>query len=211
MSALKPSDDRHVRGVASVRYPLNQICAHPECSKPTESAHHAFPRSQIGNGSWFVAFTADTTSGTLITKDAIPHVIGLCGSGTTGHHGDLEAHRAWIKLEDGIFVWYERIEEYRPGVVSFYDDGVEGEWLRVGPLNPQPGSREGKPKRRKKSSSSEERKDRKVLQIRTPAGEEQIIPELVDAVRELRREQMGWSETAPPHYVIVYALAKDLQ
>lgn len=65
--------------------------------------------------------------------------------------------------------------------------------------------------RRKKTTTPEERKERKTVQIRTPAGEEQIIPELVDLVREKRAEQMGWSSSVPAHYIIVYALAKDLQ
>lgn len=65
--------------------------------------------------------------------------------------------------------------------------------------------------RHRKTTTPEERKERKTVQIRTPVGEDQIIPELVDLVREKRAEQMGWSSSVPAHYIIVYALAKDLQ
>ena len=194
MTALKPSEDRNVCGVASVRYPLNSVCAHPECGEPAGSAHHCYPRSQIGNASWFVAFgRSPSKRDTLVTKDAIPHVVGLCGDGTTGHHGDLEDHRAWIKLEDGVFVWYDR-------------DG-EG-WVRVGPLNPQPGSREGSPKRRRRSSTPEERRARRVYSIRTPEGEENILPELVGFAQDAFQRALQ-STARPLPYVTVVAALKE--
>lgn len=65
--------------------------------------------------------------------------------------------------------------------------------------------------RKTKASTPEERKARKNFTIRTPEGEEQIIPELVQAAREAWAEQMGWSTTVPAHFVVVAAFAKALQ
>lgn len=205
MTALKPSEDRAVRGVASVRYKLNKTCAHPECSEPVESAHHCYPRSLIGNGSWFVEFTDDTTSGTRITKDAIPHVIGLCGSGTTGHHGDLEGHRAWIKLEDGEdqreFVWYTR-DTINHGTDR--EDPEHRTWIPTGPLNPQPGNVEGKPKT-KHRKKGEERKKRRTISLRVPDNEENGAELLENAVLLLEGKR-GFDKPRPWYYPIVEAL-----
>jgi hypothetical protein len=110
----------------------------------------------------------------------IPHVTGLCGSGTTGHHGDLEEHRAWIKLEEGEFVWYERVEDYegRTGIV-----GVDNDWTRVGTLNPQPGSREAKPKRRPAKP-----REQKTFSVKLPLNEDNLhveVPRKFDRLRDL--------------------------
>jgi hypothetical protein len=75
-----------------------------------------------------------------------------------------------------------------------------------------PDTIEIKPKKRaKKASTPEERKARKNFSIRTPPGEDQIIPELVEAGREAWCEEMGWGEDVPAHFVVVAAFAKALQ
>ena len=65
--------------------------------------------------------------------------------------------------------------------------------------------------RKPKATTPEERKARKNFTIQTPAGEEQIIPELVQAAREAWADQMGWSPNVPAHFVVVAAFAKALQ
>lgn len=169
MTALKAIEWRDVRGVPSTSYPTNLICAHPQCNelvplrpsgKPT--VHHIFPRSTIGNDSYFVQYTPENGE----TK-IVPHAVGLCGSGTTGHHGDVEEHRAWIKLEDGEFRWYERVPPTDP------HDEIPAdwqEWQLIGALNPQPGSVDGKPKRKRTVKGSSERAARKTVSIRLPEG-----------------------------------------
>jgi hypothetical protein len=109
----------------------------------------------IGNDSYFVEIAHEDDK-----TEIIPHAVGLCGSGTTGHHGDVEEHRAWIRLEESEFVWYDRQNTPQE----------EGEWVRLGSLNPQPGSREGKPKRRRTVKGTEERATRKTVSIRLPEG-----------------------------------------
>ena len=65
--------------------------------------------------------------------------------------------------------------------------------------------------KRKKAATPEERRARKNFSIRTPDGEDQIIPELVQAGRDAWGEELGWSESVPAHYVVVAAFAKALQ
>lgn len=156
MTALKPAETHDVKGVPSTKYPTNRQCGHPHCTEPAQSVHHCFPRSQIGNGSYFVSINGEKP---------IPHAIGLCGSGTTGHHGDLEEHRSWIKLEEDGFVWYDRVAPTDP-----HDEIPEDwqGWHRVGILNPQPGSVEGKPKRRRTQKGTAERASRKTISVRLP-------------------------------------------
>lgn len=150
MTALKPIENLRVKGVPSTKYPTNDRCAHPDCTEPAGSVHHIFPRSLIGNGSYFVLIEQEDGSGQIV-----PHAVGLCGSGTTGHHGDLEEHRSWVKLEGNEYVWYDRVPPTDP-----QDEIPEEwqEWVEIGPLNPQPGSREGKPKRRRLQGAEKARR-----------------------------------------------------
>lgn len=211
MTALKPADGQW-EGVASVRYPLGSTCAHPECDRTDVTAHHIFPRGKIGNSSWFVLPTKGVpglSEGTRINDKAIPHVVPLCGHGTAGHHGDVEMHKAWIKYEDGVFNWYAPEEEHLvPG------EGVrggEGLWKLVGPLKPQPAEPATKPKRRKTATTSEERKARVTYSVKTPKGEENVLPELEEALREKLHEEMGWQDDVPAYFVWAAAAARALQ
>jgi hypothetical protein len=181
MTALKPIENvTKVRGVPSKRYPLNLICAHPECHERAESAHHIFGRPPgADSDSWFVDLDGELSPQRV---NAIPHVTGLCGSGTTLHHGDVEEHRAWIKLEEGEFVWYDRLDDNLPSAVT----GKESleEWILVGPLNPQPGSREGKPKRHKAQPNGKP----KVWSVKLPANEDNLpneVPRKFDLLRTI--------------------------
>lgn len=177
MTALKPIDNRRVRGVAAESYPSNQICAHPDCDKPVDlrpsgdpTVHHIFPRSLTKSDSYFVEIIEDASVEDPDARErdmVIPHAVGLCGSGTTLHHGDVEEHRAWIKLEDGVYVWYDRGAPTDP-----HDEIPEDwqEWVRVGELNPQPGSVDGKTKKKRTVKGTAERAERKTVSVRLPEG-----------------------------------------
>jgi hypothetical protein len=185
MTALKPIENRRVRGVAAERYPSNLICAHPDCDKPvdlrpdgTPTVHHIFPRSLIKGDSYFVEIITDAAlvgdEATPYSFEVIPHAVGLCGSGATGHHGDVEEHRAWIKLEDGVYVWYDRhLKRYDSEEEMIQDREERGsteEWVALGALNPQPGSRDGKTKRKRTVKGTAERGARKTVSVRLPEG-----------------------------------------
>lgn len=199
MTALKPIENRKVRGVAAEQYPINPICAHPECDKPTESTHHIFPRSLTKSKSFFVAIGKpgdiglDQNTGEIV----LPHAIGLCGSGTTGHHGDLEEHRAWIKLDGAIYIWFDREGE---------------EWLEKGFLNPQP-AQAGKLKKKRgpQARTATEKQARKVVSIKVPVGEENVLDDNIEQARERlvesgEAEERGWSDDPPTYYVVNAAL-----
>lgn len=215
MTALKPIENRNVRGVASERYPLNIKCAHPECNEDAVDPHHCFPRSAIGNDSWFVLViesTADERFADMGVYDAkffpIPHVAGLCRA----HHDDVEEHRAWIKLEEGVFVWYDRND---PHFDREPKDGVDGAchvWVALGPLNPQPGSREGKPKRKK--FKGEKRRQRTTISVKVPKDDQEdgagVWEDTLEAVRA-KLVRVGAisaddAETYPPYNTIILAL-----
>jgi hypothetical protein len=221
MTALKPIENRRVRGVPSERYPLNLISSHPESSEPATEAHHCFPRSQQIGDSWFVEITYDTKEeaeamagamGVKATKAdtyvgqetnlwviIIPHVTGL----TRQEHKDIEEHRAHITLDEGVWYWWELVEKG--------SSGLDDQWERVGALNPQPGSREGKPKRKKQATTSAEKKAKVTYSIKTPKDEENVLPELEETLRDEFREEMGWKEDVPAYFVWVAAAAKALQ
>lgn len=188
MTALKPVESRDVRAVAAESYPSNRVCAVPGCSEPvqlrpdgTPTVHHAFPRGYIKSDSYFVSIDGGKP---------LPHAVGLCGSGTSGHHGDAEEHRAWIKLEDGVFNWYERGS-------SPSGDG----WENFGPLNPQPGSVEGKPKR--KRFQGEARKKRRTISLRVPDDQEDGAAELEEALTEFERKRGNGDKPRPWFYPIL--------
>lgn len=155
MTALKPIENRLVRGVPSSRYPLNELCAMPDCGDLTADPHHCFPRSMIGNDSWFVEINEGPVTPTGIP---LPHVVGLCRM----HHDDVEEHRAWIKLEeDGRFVWYDRLAL---DVARRYE---MDEWVLAGDLDPQPGRGE-KSRKPRRLLRGEERRQRKRISIALP-------------------------------------------
>ena len=148
MTPLKPIENTtRVRAVASTRYKTSGVCSHPDCDRTDTTKHHIFGRQPGENGdSWFVLISdspehvIEAALETGVAKDlAIPHVVDLCGHGTVGHHGDIDSgmggHQAWIKYEDGEFVWSKRDK------TDLYDGvhPIGRAWKRVGPLNPQPG------------------------------------------------------------------------
>jgi hypothetical protein len=155
VTALKPLDTRRVTGQVASRYPLNMWCAMPECVEEALDAHHIFPRSQIGSTLWFVqAWDADEHE---MFASPLAHVTGLCRE----HHGDVEEHRAWIKLEqlegELVFVWYG------------WDEEIE-DFARIGPLDPQPGGRQRSKARRRRFTTDEQVAKRKSTSLKFPVG-----------------------------------------
>lgn len=206
---LSPTDNRRVRGVAAERYPLNAVCAHPECSEPAHDPHHAFRRSLIAGDSWFVAFY-EGENGNAHTAweeygDPIPHVVGLCR-----HHHDLVTRdEAWIKLENDEFVWYDRGEEVEyPHVEGCPSPNLEVGWLRMGALDPQPAGREKvnkKPKRR--ALKGEARRKRKTVSIRVPQDEQEDGAGILTDLVEQFEDRLGNDPRRPPYYTLVDALS----
>jgi hypothetical protein len=209
MTPIFPCEGRLVRSVASERYPSNKVCSHPECAHDADDQHHIFARSQIAGDSYFVEIT-DPADGTVAV---IPHVTGLCRA----HHGDVEEHRAWIRLEEGVFNWYDRgpsfaVTENWAGIMVEHEVGGHN-WHLVGPLNPQPGSVEHKPKRKKRAQQPARKKA--VYSIRVPKDEAEdgyeVLDSLIDSVRDKYGPELGWTDTAPGYFVVVAALVKALQ
>lgn len=199
MTAIKPIDNRNVHSVASERYPLNKKCSHPECNEPAVDPHHAFPRSLIKGDSWFVQI--DLADGEYIV---IPHVTGACRA----HHDDYEARRLWLRWnveDDGLWtVWYTN--DGKDG-----NHGSAAAWGEVGPLNPQPGSVEGKPKRPR--FKGEARRKRKTISIRVPDDSENgadLWDELVEYTKaRLVREGLYEEGATIPNYEALFAALTD--
>lgn len=209
---MKPLETLLVKGVAARRYPKNKTCSHPECAEAATDFHHIFPRSLIGNDSWFVIFgdaltqTSEEKGGGY--RQAIPHVTGLCRA----HHEAVELHRAWIRLkcesadiQDGRFEWYDRD--------GHGHDLTPSDWTFVGPLDPQPGhttkARKTKPK------STEPARKSQTWSIRCPndAAEDGIeaLKTLTDEAAKALAPSMGWSDSPPPYFVLCAVLAYFIQ
>jgi hypothetical protein len=203
LTALKPIENRNIRGVPGYKYPLNKKCAHPDCTKETESAHHIFGRPPPEGKSWFVAIQNNDEPG-LEAATTIPHVIGLCGSGTTGHHGDLEEHRAWIKYEDGEFIWYDRSENRNPFWNPVGNPNDEYLWDALGPLNPQPCDA---PKTKKsKNRKGDERKNKPNVSIPVPKEDREDGAILLYEAVEQYEEILGYDPSRSMYYTIMDAL-----
>jgi hypothetical protein len=196
LTALLPFESHAVRAGPSGKYPLNQVCAHPLCTEKAQSKHHCYPKGNLNSHAWFLFLDGDKGS------NPIPHVAGFCGDGTRGHHGDVEEHRAWIKYEEGQWVWYDFVPV--PG------DNPDL-WERIGPLNPQPGSREGKPKRKKKEG--EARRKRANVGIKVPVDKEDgagLWDDTQDRIKEkLIREGLYDETDLIPNYEAWMACAQD--
>lgn len=220
MTALRPTENARVVGLKDGQMKLlrklvlNQVCGHPDCGDPTCDPHHIWPRSLITNDSWFVEITDDDG------KTVLPNIIGLCRP----HHDDVEQHRSWIRLEDGVFNWYDRVDANDvPGAVNPQPDVYEAPegwqvgsgswWQLVGPLVPQPGQVGQVKKPRKKAGATDARKSR-FVRYRVPDDAEngaEILKELIQVGRDEWADDLGWTETVPPYYVICAAFVKALQ
>ena len=198
MTPLKAIENmQDVHGVLSERYPRNKVCANPECDKPTESTHHIFGRPPGPNSSsWFV-YIGDPAgkNDREIAKRAIPHGIGLCGHGTKDCHGDVEAHRAWIKYEDGVFVWYERMGDEGESTIT---------WHGLGPLDPQPFAWGDKKKKRPRKKGDEKRKTR-TKTFRFPDDAEDGRGQVEDGLEELERK-LGYDPPRSEGYRLMDAV-----
>jgi hypothetical protein len=79
------------------------------CGNPA-SLHHVYPKGQGGD-------------------DVFENLVGLCGSGTTGHHGSIENGDVPTRIELGAHITADR-----PDIVFYLQDKLgeeEGrEWLR---------------------------------------------------------------------------------
>jgi len=87
----------------------------------------------------------------------IPHVTGLCRQ----HHDAVERHDAWIKYEDGQFVWYDRLKA---------ENSLGLKWMIIGPLDPQPAGREKARKPKRKRLKGDDLAKRKTVTIKLPEG-----------------------------------------
>ena len=191
---MKPLENRRVWGVAAERYPLNDVCAQPDCHEHAVDAHHCFPRSQIGNDSWFVLVEDLETP--EVSYGPFAHVTGLCRE----HHNDVEDHRAWIKLQNGKFVWYERNAPRPVGAGTWSD-----EWDRTGPLNPQPGSVDPRPKRPR--FKGEERRTRATVSLRVPKDAAEDGAGLLDDLWRAVEKRLGHDPPRPMYYSIVDSMS----
>lgn len=204
---LAPIENRNVRAVPSERYPLNKFCASPlsDPDTPATEPHHCFRRSQIGGDSWFVEITEGTDEENPVV---IPHVVGLSHEA----HRQVTEHEAWIKLEDGVWNWYERLGN-SGSVTDSNGVTTEIEWICAGPLNPQPGSVEGKPKR--KRFKGEAKRQRKTVSIRIPEGyEAETYDEKLAQATEIVSRELGMPNPYPfividaalQHFIEAYGL-----
>jgi hypothetical protein len=137
----------------------------------------------MGSDSWFVAVEDDGKLGA-----PFPHVTGMCRA----HHDDLEEHRAWIRLEEDIYVWYVR------------NPRDPDDWKRLGKLNPQPPGAEAKPKR--SPFKGEQRRRRKTITLRVPQDAQEDGAGLLDDAIEQAEDRLGYRESRPPYYTILDSL-----
>jgi len=181
VTALKPVVGGEVTGVLSKTYLPNLICAHPFCDKPVESIHHIFGRPPgQESDSWFVRLQFIDEDGTAHVETPLPHATGLCGSGTTGHHGDVEEHRAWIRYQNGQYVWYER-NQNDPANTPLMD-----QFDYVGPLNPQPGAREATPKPPMPKDGEKKKRKKQIFSVSLPENEDMLHVEVPRKFEQLR-------------------------
>lgn len=200
MTAIKPIENRRVTAVASERYPLNKKSSAPNSTEDATDPHHCFPRSLIKGDSWFVQIIEDDG------YTVIPHVTGL----SRDEHERVERGEVWIRYNvdgDGVWSWWERNDGEDLPVV----EPTKYAWVDLGPLNPQPGSVEGKPKRPR--LKGEARRKRKTISIRVPDDSENgadLWDELVDDVKaKLVKEGLYEEGAAIPIYEALFAALTD--
>lgn len=114
---MLPTDSWKVHGIDGPKYKVAAVCSNPTCTSFADHAHHLWRRSQIGGD-----FAWVTVKGELVAN-----LTGLCHECHTNVTGTIGGHRNAIRYEDGVFFWCDLLTV-----------GDEIEFLKVGPLDPQP-------------------------------------------------------------------------
>jgi hypothetical protein len=119
---LLPSDEFGITGWPGNLYDVNEICAHPTCSRRSVHAHHMWPRSFIRKNYDWVRLPDGTILGNRI---------GLCQE----HHdmvtGEIGGYRARLRWDAGIMWWDDKRKQVGGGTHPV-------DWVRSGPLSTQP-------------------------------------------------------------------------
>lgn len=207
MTAIKPIANRRVVAVAAETYPMNPVCAHPECDEPSADPHHCFPRSAIAGDSYFVSITFDSLDEAIevlgknvaltvlgdigFVSGPVPHCVGLCRE----HHDIVELREAQIALADGVYLWC--------------DIADDNEAVEVGELNPQPGATQAKPKRSRLKGAA--RRKRRTISIRVPDDTEnggEVWDDVIDRAkgRLIDEELYNEGDKIPTYEAVVAGL-----
>lgn len=97
--------------------------------------------------------------------------------------------------------------EYRGTDLYYVEKGEEKKLdLNLHLMADGQGEKVGRRRRKPQAKTPEERKARANFTIRTPSGEEMIIPELVDQAAELLAPDCNWGDDVPSYHVVVAAL-----
>jgi len=152
------------------------------CGELEVSFHHIVPRSLGGD-------------------DVPANLIPLCGSGTTGCHGEYETRGLkWRQV-------CAAIRETLTDVEHDYVVGTKGEGFleRYYPLNRAelcPSCR----RRRRQEAVSGEVPARRSISIAVPVSEQENGAELLPGLIEMAREKIGRKPGTPPYFTLVEAL-----
>jgi hypothetical protein len=126
---LLPSSDFGIRGHEGNAYTVNEVCAHPDCGRPSAHAHHCWPRSYL-RGQPYEWVSISVGGETVV----IGNRLGFCVS----HHemltGEIGGYRARLCWEQGVMWWEDRAQQaIAPG-----SDISQSWWERIGPTSAQP-------------------------------------------------------------------------
>ncbi len=117
---LLPSSDFGIRGHEGKLYPVNEICAHPQCGLRSQHAHHLWPRSYLRGQPYDWIELPDGT--------VIGNRVGLCAKHHDQITGPIGGYQARIVFESGLFSWRDRDMTDRGKTI----------WLEMGLLTYQP-------------------------------------------------------------------------
>jgi hypothetical protein len=162
----------------------------PSRARPSAATRGSWNRGSLPRRGGSIEDLSRGDRGLSAISTVIPHVTGLCRA----HHDAVELHEAWIRLEEGVWNWYDRATEETPSL-----------WELLGPLNPQPGSVEGKAKRRR--FQGEAKKKRKTISIRVPDGADEDGAGLLDEAVGILEEKISGDNPRPVYFTIMDALA----
>lgn len=103
---LLPSSDFGIRGHPGNAYDVNEVCAHPECQRPSAHAHHCWPRSYLRGQPYEWVVVPLGPPGVVRT---IGNRLGFC----VEHHdmltGEIGGYRARLEWDEGLLWWVDKV------------------------------------------------------------------------------------------------------
>lgn len=198
MTLIPFQNHSEIKAAEGVAYKVEAYCAHPECGKFSDHAHHVVRRSFIGGDVAWVEYKSHK----------IQNIVPLCW----GHHEEITQNKAFLFWhEDTLsFWWYDQQDEEPAKQVGPLSYAAMEE--HVGPASKRKCPACGRPAKKEPEEKTEETRQRRTWAITVPNDERENGAETLDTLMQECRDLFGHDESKRVRFfTLTQALALVVQ